>query len=234
MRHARSVLVWLFTALCPAVAHASGPCLPAIRAVEQWANTAPGLLAAIGMVESGRTDPGTGVREPWPWTINAEGAGSYYPTKAAAIAAAQALQARGVRSFDVGCMQVNLLHHPTAFASLDEAFDPMANASYAARFLNTLFIRLGNWPAAASGYHSLAVQRGETYGRLVAAHWAGGRTEMTPAFSSTMQRNMAEALGATVLDAAEIINNPIQIAQFRGGGTMQVIYVGPPAAARRK
>ena len=44
--------------------------------------------------------------------MNAEGVGTYYPSKAAAIAAVEALQARGVQSADVGCMQVNLLHHP--------------------------------------------------------------------------------------------------------------------------
>ena len=72
----------------------------------------PQLLAAIGRVESGRRDPVTGVWGAWPWTINAEGSGSYFDTKAEAIQAVQALQARGVRSIDVGCMQVNLMHHP--------------------------------------------------------------------------------------------------------------------------
>ena len=33
---------------------------------------------------------------PWPWTINAEGVGSFYETKAAAIAAVRDLQARGL------------------------------------------------------------------------------------------------------------------------------------------
>ena len=45
-------------------------------------------------------------------------------TRQQAVAAVQALQARGVRSIDVGCLQVNLMYHPIAFASLDDAFDP--------------------------------------------------------------------------------------------------------------
>ena len=36
-------------------------------------------------------------------------------------------------------MQVNLMHHPNAFADLDEAFDPAANARYAVTFLSALY-----------------------------------------------------------------------------------------------
>jgi len=61
---------------------------------------------------------------PWPWTINAEGQGPYFATRAEAISAVQRLQEQGVRSIDVGCMQVNLLHHPQAFATMEQAFDP--------------------------------------------------------------------------------------------------------------
>ena len=148
-------------------------CTPAIAAAERGAQTAPGLLGAIAVVESGRRDPRTGARRPWPWTVNSEGTGTYYPTKAAAIAAVQALQVRGVQSADVGCMQVNLLHHPAAFRSLDEAFDPAANARYAARFLVSLHARTGAWPAAAAAYHSFTPERGAQYAKLIASVWGG-------------------------------------------------------------
>ena len=82
------------------------------------------LLAAMGRVESGRRDPVTGDWYPWPWTVNAEGASSFYDTKAQAVAAVRAMQSSGMRSIDVGCMQVNLMHHPDAFATLDLAFEP--------------------------------------------------------------------------------------------------------------
>ena len=110
-------------------------CRAAIGQAERERGIPPRLLAAIGRVESGRRDPATGATHPWPWAINAEGRGSFYPDKAAAIAAVRALQAQGVRSIDVGCLQINLRHHPEAFASLEEAFDPLANARYGARFL---------------------------------------------------------------------------------------------------
>jgi hypothetical protein len=116
----------------------------------------------------GRADA-QGIVHPWPWTINAEGEGHYFATKAEAIAAVQALQARGVRSVDVGCMQVNLMHHPEAFASLDQAFDPAANAAYAAHFLTQLFAQSSNWERATADYHSATPGLGEDYQHKVAA-----------------------------------------------------------------
>ena len=50
-------------------------------------------------------------------------------------------RAQGARSIDVGCMQVNLLHHADAFASLEQAFDPVANARYAADSCNACWHR---------------------------------------------------------------------------------------------
>lgn len=148
-------------------------CEGAIVAAERAARSAPGLLHAIGLVESGRRDSRTGQRRPWPWTVTAEGIGTYYPSKADAVAAVQALQARGIFSIDVGCMQVNLMYHPGAFATLDQAFDPAPNAAYAARFLTSLYAKLGDWPAAAAAYHSFTPGPNAQYARLIAAVWNG-------------------------------------------------------------
>jgi hypothetical protein len=38
------------------------------------------------------------------------------------------MQGEGVRSIDIGCMQINLVHHPDAFGSLEAGFDPITNA----------------------------------------------------------------------------------------------------------
>src|SRR3546814_16620059 len=65
----------------------------------------------------------------------AEDKGRFLPSKAAAIEEVRRLQARGIRNIDVGCLQVNLHYHPDAFASRETAFDPEANAAYAAAFL---------------------------------------------------------------------------------------------------
>ena len=146
-------------------------CRSAVGNAERTANIPAHLLAAIGRVESGRRDPQTGGWNPWPWTINAEGEGHFYDTKDAAIAAVKALQARGVQSIDVGCMQVNLMHHPNAFASLEQAFEPSSNTAYAARFLNTLFLQTQSWPKAAGMYHSSTPDLLEDYQRKVLAAW---------------------------------------------------------------
>ena len=126
-----------------------------------------GLMSAISRVESGRADPATGRVRAWPWTINFEGIGSFFETKEAAVAAVQALQARGQRSVDVGCMQVNLFFHPLAFATLDDAFDPVRNAAYAASFLTALHGQSKDWNLATAAYHSQEQSRGEDYQRRV-------------------------------------------------------------------
>lgn len=148
-------------------------CLPAIAAAERTGNLPTHLLRSIAFVESGRIDPATGRAVPWPWAINVAGTGYFYDSKAAAIAAVQGFQARGIRSIDVGCAQVNLMHHATAFDSLESAFDPQTNASYAARFLNELRRATGTWPLAAAGYHSRTAEVGIAYARKVMNIWPG-------------------------------------------------------------
>ena len=146
-------------------------CRAAIAEAERGANLPRGLLQAIGRVESGRRDPETGQFAPWPWTINAEGEGKYFPTREAAIAHVRQLQARGVRIIDVGCMQINLHHHPNAFASLEQAFDPLTNARYAARFLTELNGGRADWRQAAGHYHSQTPERAGPYREKVLAAW---------------------------------------------------------------
>jgi len=155
-------------------------CRAAIGMAERMSGVPERLMQSIGIMESGRRDE-AGIRSAYPWTINAEGVGSYYATKAEAIAAVNALRARGVRSIDVGCMQVNLMYHASAFASLEEAFDPTANAAYAAKFLLRLLAQTGSWPSATAGYHSLTPEIGGEYARKVLAIWAHPAPAGTPA-----------------------------------------------------
>jgi hypothetical protein len=150
-------------------------CRSAISAAERAHGIPAGLLLSIGMVESGRTDPATGQRHPWPWAVNAEGRGALLETREAALAFVREEQARGVRSIDVGCMQVNRVHHPDAFASLEQGFDPAANADYAARFLKELKEGPagGDWMRAAGFYHSRTPERADGYRGKVQAAMAG-------------------------------------------------------------
>jgi hypothetical protein len=169
-------------------------CDLAIDTAERRNATPPQLLAAIGRVESGRRDPIGGGLHPWPWTANAEGQGFYYDTKADAVAAVRAMQGRGIRSIDIGCMQVNLMYHPDAFANLEQAFDPQANAHYAGRFLRDLFARTRDWPKAVALYHSATPGLAADYQTKVMAIWPGTRK----ALGGSPQSAMAQAWAATL------------------------------------
>ncbi|HEY0275587.1 MAG TPA: transglycosylase SLT domain-containing protein [Paenirhodobacter sp.] len=110
------------------------------------------VLKAISLTETGRKAEG-GFR-PWPWTVNMEGAGHWFDTLAEARAYVQGEHARGAQSFDVGCFQINYRWHGEAFSSIDQMFEPLPNALYAARFLSELYAETGNWNDAAGAYHS--------------------------------------------------------------------------------
>lgn len=133
------------------------------------------LLHAISLVESGRWDSESRASFAWPWTVMAEGEGRFLPTKAAAIAEVKKLQAAGVRNIDVGCMQVNLLAHPNAFASLDEAFEPATNVAYAARFLVGLYENTQNWPTAGAYYHSQTPSEAAPYKARLLSTWENAK-----------------------------------------------------------
>jgi hypothetical protein len=174
------VLIIVLALLAPvATAHAADKaalpaadiCLPGIMTAERAFALPAKLLHTIAIVESGRIDPTSGRTTPWPWTINVGGVGHYFETKDAAIEAVRDFQAAGIRSVDVGCMQINLMHHPNAFTSLDEAFDPRSNTQYGARFLNALYHEIGNWPQAAAAYHSRTQELGARYETRVMAIW---------------------------------------------------------------
>ena len=64
------------------------------------------LLETITTVETGRWNQEHKQTLAWPWTVNALGKGYYYSSKAEAVKAVKDLQAKGVKSIDVGCMPV--------------------------------------------------------------------------------------------------------------------------------
>ena len=140
---------------------------------ERGAGIPSGLLLAIGKRESGRSDPETGGVLPWPWSVNREGEGRFFASRQEAAAYVATAEREGSRSIDVGCFQINLKYHPMAFVSLDDAFDPAANAAYAARFLRELYDREGSWETAVAYYHSASPLLGVPYREAVFATWHG-------------------------------------------------------------
>lgn len=126
------------------------------------------VLKAIALTETGRTREG--IARPWPWTVNMEGKGVWFDDRASALAYATAHHDLGARSFDVGCFQINYKWHHEAFATIDDMFDPAANALYAAGFLHDLFEETGDWELAAGAYHSRTPEHAERYRERFAAY----------------------------------------------------------------
>lgn len=129
-------------------------CDDTARRVEKQTGMPKLLLSAVSLTETGRPTPDRRRARSWPWTVWAAGQSMHFETKEAAIRAVKRLLRQGIRSIDVGCMQVNLKYHPHAFTSVEEAFDPPVNMNYAASFLSRLKRRHGDWESAIRYYHS--------------------------------------------------------------------------------
>lgn len=170
--------------LLPVAAHAAPTLPPEAQCAEEAGKNErlygipARLLNSISVVESGRYDRDYKATLAWPWTVTSQGEGKYFPTKAEAIAEVRRLQGKGVKSIDVGCMQINLMYHPNAFSSLDEAFEPVANVAYAARFLKGLFGATDDWVTAASYYHSQTPHLAAAYRQRLMKVWDGAGTQV--------------------------------------------------------
>jgi hypothetical protein len=138
-------------------------CDQAARDAETAFGLPTGVLKAIGSVESGR----------WPWSANIDGAAETYRSKAEAIAALTRVRTPQPADVDVGCFQVSLRYHPSAFPTMADALDPVSNARYAARFLRELHDRYGNWDQSVGAYHSATGPLGADYRDRVMAQWKG-------------------------------------------------------------
>jgi Transglycosylase SLT domain len=208
----------------PAASAAAGPglrCQQAIASAEAAEGIPPQLLQAIGLVESGRPAPGGIGVLPWPWTIDVDGRGAFFADKAQAIAAVRAARAAGAHSIDVGCLQVSLLHHPHVFATLSDAFDPVANARFAAGFLRRLYGTTHDWAAAAAAYHSQTPALAVPYRAQVLAAWArlGGPT--APAAGPMLTEASASAAGPF------LAFTPLAMAPPRQPGGFRILRAGP-------
>lgn len=141
-------------------------CRAAAQLVAAESGVPLNVLLAISLTETGRRQDGR--LDPWPWTVNMEGEGRWFASRAAAQAFAMAGFQRGARSFDIGCFQINYRWHGKAFASVAEMFDPLTNARYAANLLASLYAEKGGWPAAAGAYHSRTPKYANRYSRRFA------------------------------------------------------------------
>lgn len=154
-----------------AIDTASTSCAAETARVERAQAIPAHLLTAVSLAESGRWNGPGRVSLAWPWTVNAGGEGRFFDSKEAAVAEVKRLLKAGVRSIDVGCMQINLLHHGQAFASVEEAIEPRRNVEYAAQYLKAMHAVAKDWRQAAGYYHSTTPERSEAYMQKVVRLW---------------------------------------------------------------
>ena len=121
------------------------------------------LLETIASVESGIFDHKSKQFISWPWSVNVHGKGYRFATKEEAVQKVKELQAQGIRSIDVGCMQISLKFHGNSFESIEDALSPEKNVEYSAQFLSKLYRQKGDWQKAAMAYHSKIPSHGQKY-----------------------------------------------------------------------
>jgi hypothetical protein len=164
------------------------------------------VLSAIALTETGRRIEGR--HRAWPWTVNMEGVGAWFATREEALAYVHEHYQRGARSFDVGCFQINFRWHGNAFASIEDMFDPLQNATYAGQFLRNLYMETGSWSASAGAYHSRTPEFANRYrarfDRIVAGLTGGvPGGDLPPPGPAEYAHGMVDRGGGMDLAAAE-------------------------------
>ncbi len=176
-----ALLLMAFEAVAEAPLARAATCAEAARSAEQRRDLPPGLLAAIGTIESGG----------WGWSVNGNDgmSGRRFATADDAMRYTEDLLGAGLRTIDLGCFQVDLRYHPDAFQRWQDAFDGDANADAAAGILNRLHAQTGDWPRAVALYHSADPQRGQSYLQAVMTAWSGS-SPLPPTVADTSIREI--------------------------------------------
>ena len=178
-----------------------GICAAAAAESETYWGLPPGILWAVGMVESRKGG------EPWPWTLNFNSSvgGRYFASRDAAAAPLAAAIAAGDRNIDIGCFQVNWRWH-SAGAHRPEVFlEPRANAYYAGFMLRELYDRSGSWDTAIGKYHSAQQARGFSYGCKVL-----GKLVTLDAYAQLATRHAARCGGRALTPIASAAERPLR------------------------
>ncbi len=124
-------------------------------------------LHSISLQETGRSHPSHKKLIVWPWVVNVEGKPMYFNTKAETVYFVKEELKKGKKSIDLGCMQINWLHHGHNFKSIEHALEPRINVHFGAMFLKQKFDKSGNWHKAIAHYHSATPERGTKYSQSV-------------------------------------------------------------------
>ncbi len=136
---------------------------------EKKHNLPANSLHAISLQETAKKHSWHNISVVWPWTVmnNKDGKGHHFKTQNEAMNYARMQFLAGNNNLDVGCMQINLKHHPDAFVSLEQAFSPRSNIAYGAQFLSENRKKLGSMEKAIGRYHSATEHLAAKYCRNV-------------------------------------------------------------------
>lgn len=127
---------------------ATSDCPTLIAHTEVRRNIPRGLLMAIALTESG-----TG-GNPSPYAMNIAGRTHFARSGQEMANIISSNWSRGVRSIDVGCMQINLKYHGANFARLTDLLNSTTNVEYGASYLIKLATETGSWKDAVMSYHN--------------------------------------------------------------------------------
>jgi len=116
-------------------------------------NIPAAVIYGIALAESGHR-LNKGVFKPWPWTLNVVGIPRRYPTRKAAYQGLVYYLSKGIKSIDIGFMQVNWRYHHQKLGKPWQALDPFHNIRTAAAILQQEYQNTGDWQTAMGRYHS--------------------------------------------------------------------------------
>lgn len=136
----------------------SGVCLgvdipQAYANVARYSGVPKEILYAVALTESSRKVENTFL--PWPWTLNIEGTGMYFESKAEMIDSIGSAMFEGKRSIDIGALQINLKYHHHRFNEVSDMAIPEENLNVASEILLEQYFKCElDWWCAVGRYHS--------------------------------------------------------------------------------
>jgi len=168
----RSIIVCAVGLLCGPMIAQSQPVPAGYQLVASEYGLPPALLYAVALTESGQSSLSHGEFRPWPWALNIDGKGQYFPSRQSAWQALQTALAETDASVDIGLMQVSWRYHKSALGSSWQALDPYHNLRVAAALLRDCLIEHRTWIESAGCYHAPNnPARANRYGRRVQERW---------------------------------------------------------------
>lgn len=152
-----------FPQICEAasIARHSAGCRSHIASAEKKHGIPDRLLEAIATAESGVT----------PWVINYRNRAQFFHSKEAAAARIRELQKQGIRSINVGVMQLHAPSHLRRFKSIEDMLEPENNIAYAANLLKKLHRQHGSIEQAVKYYHSASARYNVRYKNKIYGIW---------------------------------------------------------------